>query len=93
MPINKIITSRTIGESDGISQVFIQNNIPKILEPLVEPKIFNLPLYNLEGATFKYYQQVVDGISVNVNNEKTLTYDYTANTTSFSSITNVIYDI
>ena len=93
MPINKIITSRTIGENDGISQVFIQNNIPKILEPLVEPKIFNLPLYNLDGATFKYYQQVVDGISVNVNNEKTLTYEYTANTTSFSSVTNVLYDI
>ena len=57
MSINKTITSRTIGENDGISQVFIQNNIPKILEPEVEPKTFNLPLYNLEGATFKYYQQ------------------------------------
>lgn len=93
MSINKTIISRTVGENDGISQVFIQNNIPKILEPEVEPKIFNLPLYNLEGATFKYYQQVVDGISVNVNNEKTLTYNYTANTSSFSGVTNVVYDI
>jgi len=93
MSINKVITSRTIGENDGISQVFIQNTIPKIFEPPVEPKVFNLPLYNLQGATFKYYQQVVDGISVNVNNEKSLTYNYTANTSSFSGITNVVYDI
>jgi hypothetical protein len=92
-PINKQIISRTIGENDGISQVFIQNNVPKIFEPHVEPKIFNLPLFNLQGATYKYYEQTVDSISVNINNFKTLNYQYTANTNSFSAVTKVIYDI
>jgi hypothetical protein len=92
-PINKQIISRTVGENDGISQVFIQNNIPKIFEPKVEPKIFNLPLFNLQGATYKFYEQTVDGISVNINNLKTLNYIYTANTSSFSAVTKVIYDI
>jgi hypothetical protein len=92
-PINKQIISRTVGENDGISQVFIQNNVPKIFEPKVEPKIFNLPLFNLQGATYKYYEQTVDGISVNINNLKTLNYIYTANTSSFSAVTKVIYDI
>lgn len=92
-PINKQIISRTIGENDGISQVFIQNNVPKIFEPKIEPKLFNIPLFNLIGATYKYYEQTVDGISVNINNLKTLNYTYTANTNSFSAITKVIYDI
>lgn len=92
-PINKQIISRTIGENDGISQVFIQNNVPKIFEPKVEPKFFNLPLFNLLGATYKYYEQTADGISVNINNFKSLDYTYTANTNSFSAITKVIYDI
>ncbi len=91
--INKQIISRTIGENDGISQVFIQNNIPKIFEPTVEPKTFNVPLFSLQGATYKYYEQTVDSISVNINNLKTLNYQYTANTNSFSAITKVIYDI
>jgi hypothetical protein len=92
-PINKQIISRTIGENDGISQVFIQNNVPKIFEPKVEPKFFNLPMFRLNGATYKYYEQTVEGISVNINNLKTLNYIYTANTLSFSAITKVIYDI
>jgi hypothetical protein len=92
-PINKQIISRTIGENDGISQVFIQNNVPKIFEPKVEPKFFNLPLFNLQGATYQYYEQTADGISVNINNFKTLNYTYTANTSSFSAITKVIYDV
>lgn len=92
-PINKQIISRTVGENDGISQVFIQNNIPKIFEPKVKPKIFNIPLFNLEGATYEYYKQTIDGISVNINNLKNLNYSYTANTDSFSAITKIIYDI
>jgi len=93
MLINNQVTSRTIGENDGISQVFIQNNIPNIFEQKIEPKIFNVPLFDLNGATYKYYEQIIDGISVNINNLKTLNYTYTANTSSFSGITKVIYDV
>tara|TARA_B100000900_G_scaffold414705_1_gene442137 strand:- start:2076 stop:3587 length:1512 start_codon:yes stop_codon:yes gene_type:complete len=91
--INKEIVSRTIGENDGVSQVFIQNNIPNINEPSVEPSPFKVPLFNLVGATFNFYEQNIQGISVNINNEKTLKYTYSANTDSFSAITKTIYDI
>lgn len=91
--IHQEIIARTVGENDGISQVFIQNNIPEIVEPHTEPKIFNVPLFRLQGATFKFYEQTIDGISVNINNEKPLFYTYTANTESFSAITRTIYDI
>lgn len=91
--IKKEIVSRTIGENNGVSQVFIQNNIPNISEPILEPNPFKVPLFNLVGATFNFYEQNIQGISVNINNEKTLKYTYTANTESFSAITKTIYDI
>ena len=93
MPINKNIISSTIGENDGISQLFIQNNIVNIKDSYVYPKLFEIPLFSLNGATFDYYQQNIDGVSVNINNQKTLGYTYTANTSSFSAITQIIYDI
>jgi hypothetical protein len=93
MSLNKQIVSRTIGENDGISQVFIQNHIPYIYEPILEPKTFPVPLFSLKGATFDFYKQVIDGISVNINNQKQIFYNYTANTSSFSAITKTIYDI
>ena len=93
MSINKQIVSSTIGENNGVSQVFLQNTIPNIFEPKSEPKPFHVPMFSLKGATFNYYEQVIDGISVNINNSKTLNYNYTANTSSFSSITRTIYDI
>ena len=93
MSLNKQIVSRTIGENDGISQVFIQNHIPYIYEPILEPKTFPVPLFSLQGATFDFYNQVIDGISVNINNQKQIFYTYTANTSSFSAITKTIYDI
>lgn len=91
--INREIISRTIGENDGISQVFIQNNIPYINEPEVEPNPFNVPLFSILGATYNFYEQNIQGISVNINNQKRLDYTYTANTSSFSAITKTIYDI
>ncbi len=93
MSINKEIIARTVGENDGISQVFIQNNIPFIGEEKIEPQIFNVPLYGLVGATKNYYEQTIDGVSVNINNLKNLFYTYTANTDSFSAVTRVIYDV
>jgi hypothetical protein len=91
--IDRQIVSRTVGENDGVSQVFIQNNIPYIFEPDTEHKLFSVPLFNLQGATFNYYEQSIDGISVNINNQKSLLYTYTANTDSFSAITRTIYDV
>lgn len=91
--ITKNIVSRTVGDNNDISQTFIQNNILETEEQHTEPIIFPIPKFNLNGATFDYYKQSVDGISVNLNNEKTLTYNYTANTSSFSSITSVLYDV
>lgn len=93
MSINKEIVSRTIGDNNGVSQVFLQNTIPNIFEPITEPQPFKVPLFSLRGATFNFYEQVVDGISVNINNSKTVQYNYTANTSSFSAITRTIYDI
>ena len=93
MAINQNIISSTIGENDGISQLFIQNNIININDTFVYPKIFEIPQFTLNGATFEYYQQTIDGVSVNINNQKTLGYTYTANTSSFSAITQIIYDI
>lgn len=93
MSINKEIVSRTIGENDGISQVFLQNTIPNIFEPESEPKPFRVPLFSLKGATFNYYEQNINGISVNINNQKTVEFNYSANTSSFSAITKTIYDI
>tara|TARA_B100000963_G_C22623379_1_gene671115 strand:+ start:842 stop:2353 length:1512 start_codon:yes stop_codon:yes gene_type:complete len=91
--IQKKIISRTVGENDGVSQVFVQNNIPSIFEPIVKPSPFRVPLFGLVGATYQFYEQNINGISVNINNEKTLKYTYTANTSSFSAITKTIYDI
>ena len=76
--IQKKIISRTVGENDGVSQVFVQNNIPSIFEPIVEPSPFRVPLFGLVGATYQFYEQNINGISVNINNEKTLKYTYTA---------------
>ena len=47
MPINKNIISSTIGENDGISQLFIQNNIVNIKDAYVYPKLFEIPLFCL----------------------------------------------
>jgi hypothetical protein len=93
MSIKKKIVSKTIGENNGISQVFLQNTITNIVEPESEPYPFRVPLFSLKGATFNYYEQVIDGISVNINNEKSILYNYSANTSSFSAITNTIYDV
>mgnify|MGYP001030168209 FL=1 len=70
MSIKKKIVSKTIGENNGISQVFLQNTITNIVEPESEPYPFRVPLFSLKGATFNYYEQAIDGISVNINNEK-----------------------
>ena len=93
MSIQKNIISRTIGGNDDISQTFIQNNIIEYEEIETEPLLFRVPLFSLIGATYSYYAQDIDGISVNINNTKNLNYNYTANTSSFSAITKVIYDV
>jgi hypothetical protein len=91
--INKNIISRTVGDSNDVSQTFIQNHIVEAEEEHTDPLIFPVPRFRLNGATFNYYEQSIDGISVNLNNQKTLTYNYTANTDSFSAITKVLYDV
>jgi hypothetical protein len=91
--INKNIISRTVGDYNDISQTFIQNYIINLNDEITVPSIFNVPRFSLNGATYDFYNQTVDGISVNLNNQKSLFYNYTANTSSFSAITRVVYDI
>jgi hypothetical protein len=91
--IDKKIIARTIGENDGISQVFTKNYIPEIVENPLEPKIFKVPLFSIQGATKDYYEQNISSVSVNINNNKVINYNYSANTSSFSAITRVLYDV
>lgn len=93
MSITNNIETRTTGDNDDAVQVFIENTI---IDPPVEvtsPFNFEVPLYDLSGASFRYYEQDVSAISTNLNNSKTLMFEFSANTFSFSGITQLSHDI
>ena len=93
MTIEKQIISRTSGSGDSFSQVFLSNNFVNHKETTTSPFEFNVPVYTLQGATFRYYEQTTDGISVSLNNSKSLTFLISANTSSLSGTTKMKHDI
>ena len=93
MSIIKSEKSITTGNDDSKAQVFLRTHIPTIIENPVSFFNFEMPLFNLEGATTNYYEQSTEAISTNVNNEKTLTLNFTANTETLSGTTQLSYDI
>lgn len=93
MGIEKNIVSRTSGSGDSASQVCISNTIVHHKEVVTSPFQFDVPTYTLNGATFNYYMQTTDGISANLNNIKTLTFVFSANTNSLTGTTKFRHDI
>lgn len=93
MSITKEITRMTAGESDDAVQVFISNDIKETFVKSTSPFAFNVPLFSLQGATFNFYKQDTEGISINLNKDKNIILNFTANTESFSAVTTLRHNI
>lgn len=93
MGITNNISTRTTGDNDDAVQVFVENAIVNPPVEVTSPFNFEVPLYNLGGASFRYYEQDISAISTNLNNSKTLTFTFSANTSSFSGITQLSHDV
>jgi|ERR1035437_957809 hypothetical protein len=94
MSIINPIVSRVSGSDTSTSQVFACNTINSPTDIVqTTPQIFNVPNYSLVGATYAYYIQNADGISVNLNNIKTVEFNFSSNTSSLSSTTLMQHDI
>lgn len=85
--IRKIIKSQSTGTADSVAQAFSQNYYTKISPKLSDIFEFEYPAYNLEGATYQYYAQNLNSLSTNLNNGKTYSLNFTANTESISGLT------
>lgn len=119
IPHSELITSKTVGNSSGITQVFESNYV---VNPSRYPLstlnnflsagttsgfttftqsdynntgsifTFNVPVYNISGATSDFYTQTTAGISTNSSNIKVISYYfdstlYSASTNSLSGAT------
>src|ERR1035437_8494804 len=93
MALENQILSQSTGNNTEAVQVFIENTIPNITYPKTSPFAFEVPLYDLKGATLNFYTQSTDSISSNLNLLKTFTFDFSANTSSFFGITQMQHDI
>jgi len=93
MSISKVEKSITSGDENSVSQTFFRNKCVNINAEPTSVFNFEVPQFLIGGATYNYYSQATDFISTNLNNIKTLTYYYTANTCSLSGTTKAYYDI
>ena len=87
------IISKTSGSGDSLSQTFYSNYVQEIDDTVTTPLYFNVPVYNLIGATENFYRQDTAGISANLNNIKSFQFIITANTNSLSGTTKMRHDI
>ena len=93
MSIIKTEIAQTTGTENNIAQVFYRNHFPKQDSLPISPFTFNVPLFGITGATLSFYTQTTDPVSTNLNNSKTIKYDFTANTESLSGTTQLKYDL
>ena len=93
MPINYEITSKSVGDENDPFQIFIANDIIRTPDQQEDVTIFEVPTYLMSGATFDFYSQDIYSVSTNLNNKKILTFNFTGNSTAFSAVTNVNYDV
>ncbi len=85
--------SQTVGTNDSISQAFTNEIDVSITPNQSSPFLFLVPVFDINGATYKFYEQTVDGISTNLNNQKLITINFTGNTGSLSGNSNVVHNI
>ncbi len=84
----KTIKSQTTGTNDSVSQAFSQNFPIEISSTRKGIFSYLVPLYNVEGATFEYYSDNnTNAVSTELNNGKSYTLVFSANTSSISGIT------
>lgn len=93
MAITNTVETRTTGDNDDAVQVFVENTIMDSPVSVTSPFNFEVPVYNLAGASFDYYSQDVNAISTNLNNEKSLVFSFTSNTQSLSGFTQMVHDV
>jgi hypothetical protein len=89
---NEIIT-RTTGDNDDAAQVFVENFIVEAPDNQTSPFNFEVPVYRIQGATYDFYAQNTDGISASLNNAKSVTLIFTANTDSLTGLTQMIHSV
>lgn len=91
--IPKIIKTQSTGDNDSVAQAFSQNRFVKISPQRKNVFYYENPVYNIEGASYKYYEQDLRAISYNLNNGKQYTLNFTANTTSISGLTMLKHEL
>lgn len=91
--IPKIIKSQSTGTADSVAQAFSQNYFARIGSTQKGYFAFEYPVYNIDGATYKYYEQSLNAISYNINNGKTYSLTFTSNTESISGLTILNHEI
>lgn len=84
MIVQDQIISRTSGDNDSSSQYMFQNIIihPGYNNEMVYS--YNIPTFNPSGASFDYYTQNVHTISTNLNNKKTIRFNWLEGTDALS---------
>lgn len=85
--ISKIIKSQSTGDENTVAQAFSQNYWVKINDAQTAVRVWETPVYTLEGATRNYYNVDYNSLSTDINNGKNLTMVFSANTESISGIT------
>jgi hypothetical protein len=93
MSLNNIIYSQSVGNNNTISQALSQEIPIQINSLQTDIMLFLVPTYNIQGATYEFYNQDVNGISTNLNNQKTFNIIFTSNTQSLSGNLQVYHEI
>lgn len=93
MSIIKQDIALSTGDDSTVAQYFFRNTFVDRCDCNSSLFEFNVPLFGLTGATFDYYAQNTRGISTNLNNIKSIKYEFSANSYSISGTTQLVYDV
>lgn len=95
MPITKDIITRSTGDNDSAVQVFIENAFVDLPIRKTSPFNWEAPVYTIAGAAIptEFYVQTTNSISASLNNEKTIVFNFSANTASMSATTQMVHDV
>ena len=85
--IPKQTITQSAGGVNSAAQVFTQSKFTKIEPNDTNYFCFNMPVFNINGATLNYYEQSLDAVSTNVENGKQYTLEFLENLFSLSGIT------
>lgn len=85
--IPKQIITQTAGQTNSAAQVFAQSRYTKLSPNSTEFFCFNMPVYDIDGATLEYYQQNLSSLSTNISNGKQYTLMFSENQSSLSGVT------